>query len=202
MQSRGREQAGPRGGFPSSNAMQPKSIADCWQATRSVLRRFADDPNDLNSIRSYFTELFWQNGRAALDAADVGGRPGILLAIAERTHDLTFPFASIAQAFRLIDNSKEPIVVPWRSDESDEIVARLLDRLASSQNLTRSDLRRLQPYTVGIPQRIRAEWLVCGMLQRVHDASGDGVLKLKEMTAYDPQTGVVPVVGPTGSGPG
>src|SRR5437660_4160602 len=97
-----------------------QDIGTFWQAARPVLRRFADNPNDIEPIRSYFNEVYWQRGRAALDAAKVGGRPGILPAIAERAKDLAFPFASIAEAFEMIEDYKEPVIVAWRADEDDD----------------------------------------------------------------------------------
>ena len=52
---------------------------------------------------------------AAFDTARIDGRPGILPAIAGRAPDASFPFASIAAAFRMIDDIMEPVVVPWRA---------------------------------------------------------------------------------------
>jgi hypothetical protein len=99
----------------STDVKLQHDIEAFWQAARPVLRRFAENPNDLEPIRAYFNEVYWQRGAAALDAARVAGRAGILQAIKERATGLTFPFASIADAFEMIEDYKEPVIVPWRA---------------------------------------------------------------------------------------
>ncbi len=168
----------------------PKDIDVFWQAARPVLRRFTDNPNDVEPIRSYFNEVYWQRGRDALDAAKVGGRAGILPAIAERARELTFPFASIAQAFEMIEDYKEPVIVPWHSDENDREAEQLLAAIASKPRPSSSDFRRLQQYTVSIPPGVRGQWLALGVLTQVHPALGDAVLKFADLGRYDPRTGL------------
>ncbi|WP_204325596.1 hypothetical protein, partial [Stenotrophomonas maltophilia] len=74
-----------------------------WQAAAGPVGRHAD-PLGLDAVHDYFSELYWQKGEAARDAARVGERVGILPAISERASDLAFPFKSIAEAFRMIDD--------------------------------------------------------------------------------------------------
>lgn len=167
-----------------------KDIETFWQAARPVLRRFADNPNDLDPIRSYFREVYWHRGREALDAAKVGDRPGILKAISERADELTFPFASIADAFEMIDDYKEPVIVPWRSGGADREAERLLATIASKPRPFASDFRRLQQYTVTIPPQIRGQWLALGVLIPVHAAIGDDLLKFADLSRYNPKTGL------------
>ncbi len=161
-----------------------------WQAARPVLRRFADNPNDLEPIRAYFNEVYWQRGREALDAAKVGGRAGILRAIAERAKDLTFPFASIAQAFEMIEDYKEPVIVPWRADADDRKAEELLTNIAQRPRPLASDFRRLQQYTVLIPPKTRSDWLAWGVLKPVHPAIGDRLLKFADLARYDAEMGL------------
>jgi CRISPR-associated endonuclease/helicase Cas3 len=161
-----------------------------WQAARPVLRRFADNPNDIQPIRTYFNEVYWQRGRAALDAAKIGGRAGILPAIAERAEDLTFPFASIAEAFEMIEDYKEPVIVPWRAEQEDHEAERLLAAVAHKPRPSASDFRRLQQYMVLIPPKIRSDWLAWGVLKPVHPALGDMLLKFDDLARYDAKTGL------------
>ena len=102
--------------FVPAEVKLAKDIEALWGATRPVLRQFEDNPNDLEPIRAYFKEVYWQKGREALDGAKVGSWVGILPAIKERAKELTFPFASIAEAFQMIEDYKEPVIVPWRAD--------------------------------------------------------------------------------------
>jgi CRISPR-associated endonuclease/helicase Cas3 len=117
--------------FVPAEAKTPRALETYWQATRSVLRRHYNDLLGLEAVAAYFRELYWQKGPDALDAVDVDGRRGILPVIKERAKDCSFPFRSIAEAFRLIDEIMEPVVVPWQIDPSDDDAKRLLGRIAA-----------------------------------------------------------------------
>ncbi len=170
---------------------RPKEIEDFWQAARPVLRRHTD-PLTLEAVHAYFGELYWQKGEAALDAARVGDYPGILPAIAERAPTLDFPFASIAAAFRMIEDVMEPVIVPWQADPDDREAETLLGRIAAMERPRGSDLRRLQQYTVAIPPKVREEWLARGVLRPVHPDLGDALLRFHDLAHYDEETGVRP----------
>lgn len=162
-----------------------------WQAAKPVLERHAD-PLDLEAVRAYFAELYWTKGDAdkAFDAANVGAYPGILRAIAESAQDLSFPFRSIADAFRMIEEAMEPVVVPWKADPEDRDAEQLLARIAAMDRPRRDDLRRLQQYVVPIPKAARDDWLARGVLIPVHPALGEAVLRFADDAHYRPETGV------------
>lgn len=163
-----------------------------WQAAQPVLERHAD-PLGLEAVRHYFSELYWRKGDAAkaFDTAKVGAYPGILPAICETAASLEFPFRSIAEAFRMIDEEgSEPVVVPWQADAEDKDAADLLARIAAQELPRTTDLRRLQQYVVPIPKKTRDEWLARGVLIPVHRALGDAVLRFADLSHYRPQTGV------------
>jgi CRISPR-associated endonuclease/helicase Cas3 len=176
--------------FESANHKLPRDISDGWQAARPILRRFADNPNDLEAIGAYFNEVYWQKGRDALDAAKVGSRRGILPAIAERAKEFTFPFASIAAAFEMIEGYKEPVIIPWRTNEDDREADLLFAAIACKPRPTSADFRRLQQYTVAVPPLVRGRWLALGALSPVHPAIGDALLKFSDLARYDPMTGL------------
>lgn len=189
-----REGRGPLGRvvvFEPAETKPPREIAIRWQATEAVFRK-QNDPLGLEAVRDYFKELYWQKGAAerALDSARVGEHRGILPAIAERAAELDFPFASIAEAFQLIDDNMAPVVVPWRSDPSDRDAERLLARIAAQDRPFGSDLRRLQQYIVPIPKDARDAWLATGVLRPVHPSLGDAMLRFEDLAHYDPHIGV------------
>ncbi|MEJ1978775.1 MAG: hypothetical protein WDN49_24295 [Acetobacteraceae bacterium] len=156
---------------------------------RSVLRRFAEDPLGLEAIRAYFGDVYWTKGDRALDAATLEGKPfPILTHIAERTATLDFPFASIAMAFRMIDETMQPVIVPWKA-EQDEI-DRLLNALRHADRPPAAVVRRLQQYTVPVPAAVRRRLIGSGAVQAVKVEYGDRFMWLESAGLYVEQTGL------------
>lgn len=167
--------------FRPATGKAPAALRDFQQAADPVLRD-SPDPLGLDAVAAYFRLLYAQRGTAALDAAKVGGeeKPGILPALQE-AEGFRFPFRSIAEAFRMIDDAMLPVFVPWSRR-----ARKALDELATGRGATRALLRRLQPYIVSIPEVSRAELLRRGVLVPVRPEFGDKVLRLadKDYTAY------------------
>ena len=182
--------------FESAERRAPHDLEQAWEAGRSVLRR-TENPLGLDAVRDYFGTLYWRKGPEALDAATLDGEPyPILQRIAERAPQkgesdpqLAFPFASIAQAFRVIENVMQPVIIPWSSGPDDDECQTILARVANMDRPLGPDLRKLQQYVVGIPRKIRADWLALGVLKPVHPALGDALLRFEGLEHYDPQTG-------------
>jgi CRISPR-associated endonuclease/helicase Cas3 len=176
--------------FEPAGASVPRSMAALKQAMEPVLLAHPD-PLTLDAVKAYFQELYRQLDRGGLDAATIDGKVWpILPHIAERERTWAFPFASVARAFRMIDEVMAPVVVPWRAHADDGEAETLLGRVASMDKPLVADLRRLQLYTVGIPRRARDEWLTLGALEPVNRALGDAVLRFADLEHYDARTGV------------
>lgn len=177
--------------FEPLEAKSPRELEIRWQAARAVVERH-EDPLGLDAVRDYFKELYWQKGAAdtALDTTLIGDHRGILPAIAERAPDFDFPFASIAEAFRLIEDNMVPVVVPWRENAADRDAEQLLIRIAAQDRPFASDLRRLQQYVVPIPGKARDTWLAAGVLRIVHQGLGNAILRFQDLAHYDSETGV------------
>ncbi len=167
-------------------------IKQRWQAALSVLK--ADqDPLGLETVTAYFRELYWRKGDAkkVFDAARVGPYPGILPAIAETARGFAFPFRSIAEAYRMIDEEgMEPVVVPWQEGPEDDDARTLLARIAAMERPRGGDLRRLQHYVVPVPKKARDEWLKRGALSPVHPALGAAILRFPDLSHYRSETGL------------
>jgi len=170
--------------FEPAKNKPPCAVAACWQATRPVLRA-QEDLLGLDAVRAYFRELYWQKGAEALDALEVDGPRGVMPALAARSDDLRFPFRSLAEVFRLIDEIMEPVVVPWDGEAE-----QLLREISAAERPMGTHLRRLQPYTVSIPRAARRDWLARGVLRAVHPALGEGLLRFNDLAHYRPETGV------------
>lgn len=174
--------------FTPSEDQAPHDLKQAWQAGRTVLRRHAD-PQTLDAIKTYFGELYFNQPNGAFDASTLEGeRWPILPHIAEGADECRIPFASIATAFRLIEDRMKPVIVPWSSGAGDDEALTLLERVALMP--TRADLRRLQQYTVSIPQRQRDTWLAQGVLKPVHPALGDAMLRFEDDALYDARSGL------------
>ena len=115
---------------------------------------------------------------------------GFLSTIRSRAPSLDFPFAKIADAFRMIDETMETVIVPWRAHQEDREAEELLARIAASERPARADLRRLQGYVVQIPKAARNDWLARGVLVPVHRRLGDALLRFQDLSHYRPDTGV------------
>ncbi len=169
---------------PAEPGQQFAALRDAQQAARPILRD-SPDPLGLQAVADYFRALYAQKGYGTLDSRQVGATRGILPALDEGGAEWRYPFEGIADAFRLIDETMLPVVVPW----GDGIAH--LDRLARSQGRAGPLLRALQPYTVGIPARAHADWLAAGALIPARRDLGDAVLRLKDLLPlYVPATGL------------
>jgi CRISPR-associated endonuclease/helicase Cas3 len=168
----------------------PHDLKQSWEAGRAVLRRHPD-PQTLEAIQAYFRELYVNAGDKALDASKLGGEIWpILGAISERADTLDFPFASIAQAFKVVEETMTPVIVPWSSGPQDSAAKDLLARIAAMDKPLRGDLRRLQQYTVSVPETRRNAWLAAGVLRPVHPEFGEAMLRLEDLALYDPRSGL------------
>jgi CRISPR-associated endonuclease/helicase Cas3 len=182
--------------FEPADGKPPREIALRWQAAKPVLERHADALG-LDAVRAYFSELYFQSGEdpwVAFDKAKVAGRAGVLKALCDGAPDMNIPFASVAEAFRLIDETMETVIVPWKADAADDdferLVARIWSAVREQGKARRDDLRRLRHYAVSIPKKARDEWLRVGALKALHPALGEAALVLAETGLYDREMGI------------
>lgn len=168
-----------------------REVAMLAEVAAGMYRRF-DDPLSLDAVRDYFKDLYWTRGEAAFDAARLDGRPfPILREIADTAPGLRTPFETIARAFRLIDETMDAVVVPWRgNDGSDTRATDVLARIAAMPKPRPDDLRVLQQYTVPVPRAARDYWLAKKVLKPVHPALGMGLLAFGDLAHYDEQSGI------------
>ena len=167
----------------------PAALRQFCDAARAVLRQHAD-PLGLDAVRAYFRELYWLKGSAALDNATLHtGRYPILAALAESASSLDFPFASIGEAFRMIDDAMEPIIVSYCESADDRTVAELIRSLAHADR-PGPIARRLQAYVVPVPKAIRSGMIASGAVQSVNAQFGDRFVYLVNESLYDEATGL------------
>lgn len=125
-------------------------------AITDMVLRTTNDPLGLDAISSYFNLLFDVEG----DGLD---KERILATMEEEKGRLSFPFATLADKFRIIDSNTISIVIPFDEEAKD-----LIERIAIWP--TYQLLRRLQPYVVQIYPNQFAQLERQG---KVHTIGGD-----------------------------
>lgn len=156
----------------------PPELKQYAQATRTVMRNHRDDPLSLGAIDAYFRELYWQKGAQSLDEHDILGR----------FHDGRWdnmPFDTVASKFRIIDSRLRPVIVPFDGKAKDYL-ARLVVAEYPGQMA-----RKLQPYTVNVPQHALDELIKGGAVQPVQPQRfGEQFMALVHEHLYDRRFGL------------
>jgi CRISPR/Cas system-associated endonuclease/helicase Cas3 len=146
--------------YPEPHGMPSKgrfsAVAGLTRSTARRLQQFNGELLSLEAIEDYFNQLF-DLERDNLDMQ------GILNMIKEGEADLSFPFASIAKDFQLIDSATVSVIVPY-----DDNVKRLMET-ASHHLFPASMIRSLQPYVVQIYPYELAALEKEGAIRRVGD---------------------------------
>lgn len=150
-------------------------------AVAGMVLRSVDDPLAPQAIESYFEQLYGIEGEG-LD------RDGIMRSIAEEGARLHFPFATVGQRFRLIENDLMPIVIPW-DDKARELLQAA--HFAPSYRL----LRQLQPYVVQVYPHEFSD------LERIGAVRMEGgiIPVLTDTTLYSKEVGLQPATGSDGA---
>jgi CRISPR-associated endonuclease/helicase Cas3 len=170
--------------FKPDAVKRPRALTALIEGMEFAARRHAD-PLSLEAIEAYFQHVYWQEkDKTGLD------QHGILESIAERANSLDFPFESIAQKFRMIEEVMVSVVVPWQADAQDDDAKQLLARIVAMDQPLSGDLRHLQQYMVPIPKPARDVWLAMGALRPVHERLGDALLRFENDHHYDPLMGL------------
>lgn len=174
--------------FTSAQHKTPPVIESFYEPARTVLHQNWDDPLGLEAVRAYYTELYWRRGHDALDAARLpnGDRYSILTNLARSPGKMIWPFADVAQAFRMIDDVMDPVIIPY-----DDKVERDIDALRGAPVPPAGVTRRLQRYVVPVPSRVRAAMIAVGAVQLIKpDEYGDRFAVLANGSLYDAQAGL------------
>jgi CRISPR-associated endonuclease/helicase Cas3 len=172
----------------------PLAMEQMASATREVLRAHGADPLGLAAIKAYFSLVYWSKGPDQLDASMLGDKPnqtqGILNAIADTAGALNFPFAQIANAFRFIQDTMQPVIVPYCAAGERESVAQLVDRLRYVER-PGAIARKLALYSVPVPRNVCADLIAAGAVRHVEpEKFADQFLILENAELYSRQSGL------------
>jgi CRISPR-associated endonuclease/helicase Cas3 len=132
-----------------------KSLRINADVGRRMVRAHKEDSLAPEVIENYFREVYWLKGEDELD------RHHILGLLNKRARSFDFPFETVARAFRMIEDVFVPVIVPY--GEAASLVAELhrIGRLPHPVPIG-GLARKLQPFTVGVPQNARAALIAAG----------------------------------------
>lgn len=165
--------------FKSADHLPTPEIEQRAVAGRAALCRFPNGPMSEDAIRLFFKELYALKGEAAFD------KPKVLSSMADDESHLNFPFATIAERFRMIESGMVPILIPY-----DERARKLLAELEHAPVIGRA-ARQLQPYTAQVPQRIRGGLMAAGAARDLRKADYAGqFVTLVNLDLYRPDCGL------------
>jgi len=156
----------------------PPELAQFAQATREVLRQHGNDPISLAAIEAYFRLLYWQQGPQQLDRHD-------LLQLIENGRLEGLPFETLEQKFRMIENTQRAVIIPFDKTARDAI-----KELAYAAGVG-GIARKLQPYTVQVPQQGFAALERVGAIAAIEpDKFGEQFMELINEDLYDERLGL------------
>ncbi len=158
----------------------PPELKQFAQASVEVLRHHGDDPLSLEAIEAYFRLLYWQQGPQQLD------RHGLLKLIEDgRLEGL--PFDTLEQKFRMIENNQRAVIIPVDDDGIARTALRELAYAAGVGGIA----RKLQPYTVQVPQQGFAALERVGAIAAIEpDKFGDQFMAMVNEDLYDDRLGL------------
>jgi len=176
--------------FEPADRKTPPMVEAFYGPARQILRSGPDDPLGWDAIRDYYRELYFRQGYAALDKA-AQDYP-IVREIRDSAAGFGFPFTRIAQAFRMIDDVMDPVIVPF-DDEARAAIA----TIAQAEFPPAGVQRTLQQYVVPVPADRRWALLASGAAEAIRPGdygdrfvvlTGDGPGVLPP--SYDPELGL------------
>lgn len=154
----------------------PPELKGLSAMMRSVVRSHGDDLLSPEALECYFSRVYEMKG----DELD---KKGILSEIHACQTD--FPFQNTADKFRMIESHLYPVIIPFNQEAED-----LIDNLRYAEHIG-GILRRLQPYTVQIPENALAELFKAGRIEAINEPKfGKQFYALIGKDLYDPVAGL------------
>lgn len=174
--------------FSSPDYPPPVEVGLLARAMRATADEFGYERLlDLEAIRDWFGRVYWtadpnpQAEKSRLDAIDM--RSSFRLGAG----GTSFAFRRVAEAFRLIDSTMVPVIIP-ETDEAMAAVALLDKEWEPSGKL----FRQLQNHMVQIPQKQREVLRTNGKGDFVaQHLRGDGFFALTEPSLYSEEVGLM-----------
>lgn len=164
--------------FRSEHTRSERFFSDT-AGTGAQILEIHPDPLSLEAVEHYFRLYYWsQEGR--WDKKQI--LQGFKLDPGSRGLPFLFSYATVARDFRLIEETGGPVIIPWGNTGR-----HLCEELRANYGLLdRRLLRRLQRYTIQIPQRI---WNA-NIERTIENVHNRYPVLISTETSYDQATGL------------
>ena len=156
----------------------PPELAAQAAVMRLTADSFSNDLLSTQAVAAYFAELYQLKG-GELD------NKKILKMHNDTGQSLDFPFQTIADQFRMIESHMQPLIIPF-DGEAENLISSLhhADHIGGL-------LRKLQPYTVQIPEKALAALYKAGRIEPINEKNfGKQFYTLIGLDLYDDVAGL------------
>lgn len=163
---------------PEEQWKAPPELAAQAAVMRLTADSFSDDLLSTQAVTAYFAELYQLKG-SELD------NKKILKMHNDTGQSLDFPFQTIADKFRMIESHMQPLIIPF-DVEAESLISSLhhADHIGGL-------LRKLQPYTVQIPENALAALYKAGRIEPINEKNfGKQFYTLIGLDLYDEVAGL------------
>lgn len=124
--------------FEPEDKLPPGYFRQTAQTAQSVINRFKSDILSLDAIETYFKDYYWLKGDEQLDEEK------ILYLLDTGKLSFDFPFKTIAEKFKIIDEDSKPVIIAIEPEAQ-----KIVEDVRHAENL-RGFSRTLQKFTVQI----------------------------------------------------
>ena len=163
---------------PEDKWKAPPELAAQAAVMRLTADSFSDDLLSTQAVAAYFKDLYELKGKE-LDYKQ------ILQMHHNAGQSLDFPFQTIADKFRMIESHMQPLIIPF-DGEAENLISSLhhADHIGGL-------LRKLQPYTVQIPEKALAALYKAGRIEPINEKNfGKQFYTLIGLDLYDEVAGL------------
>ena len=163
---------------PEEQWKAPPELAAQAAVMRLTVDSFSDDLLSTQAVAAYFAELYQLKG-SELD------NKKILKMHNDTGQRLDFPFQTIADKFLMIESHMQPLIIPF-DGEAENLISSLhhADHIGGL-------LRKLQPYTVQIPEKALAALYKAGRIEPINEKNfGKQFYTLIGLDLYDDVAGL------------
>ena len=163
---------------PEEQWKAPPELATQAAVMRLTADSFSDDLLSTQAVAAYFAELYQLKG-SELD------NKKILKMHNDTGQSLDFPFQTIADKFRMIESHMQPLIIPFDVDAEN-----LISSLHHADHIG-GLLRKLQPYTVQIPEKALVALYKAGRIEPINEKNfGKQFYTLIGLDLYDDVAGL------------